>query len=220
MDICEAVAHESAADTPGVPVRALVGDPLDLTRRPVSLGVTTLTLRRAPDGTATFPLHRRDPSRVASGGGLYQVMPVGVFQPPGEVGDPAEFDLWRAQVREYAEEFLGAPELRTSGHGNLRFAREMDAARCAGRLRMYWLGLGVDPLSLVADLLTVAVVDAEVHDQLFAGLVAANEEGRVHGGLPFDRPTVERFTAHAPMQPAGAAALRLTWRHRAHLLPD
>jgi hypothetical protein len=46
-------------------------------------------------------LHRRDASKVAHGGGLYQVMPVGVFQ-PSSAGD------WNR--------LNGYPELSTPGH--------------------------------------------------------------------------------------------------------
>jgi hypothetical protein len=92
---------------------------------------------------------------------------------------------------------------------------------------VHWLGLGLDPLTLVVDMLTVAVFDAPVFDAVFAGLVPANAEGRmVTGedatgttiGIPFRAATVERFTTAEPMQAAGAALLRLAWRHRATLI--
>jgi hypothetical protein len=35
---------------------------------------------------------------------------------------------------------------------------------------------------------------------------------------PFTEQTVERFASCEPMQPAGAAVLRLAWRHREALL--
>ena len=53
----------------------------------MNLAISTLTLRldRA-SGRASFLLHWRDPAKVGHAGGLYQVIPVGVFQPSGEAG--------------------------------------------------------------------------------------------------------------------------------------
>jgi hypothetical protein len=85
----------------------------------------------------------------------------------------------------------------------------------------------MDPLTLVIDMLTVAVFDAAVFDAVFAGLVSANAEGRIVTGedaagaavgVPFSAASVERFTAAEPMQAAGAALLRLAWLHRYTLL--
>jgi len=73
----------------------------------------------------------------------------------------------------------------------------------------------------------VAVFDSDVFDALFGGLVAANAEGRVIGGLsapggpgvPFTAEVIDRFAGGAePTQAAGAAVLRLAWQHRARLL--
>ena len=244
MNVCEAMAHELADAALGdagpggvamgrLPLRALVGDPLDLRRRAVLPAITAVTLRwdRAA-GSATFVLHWRDPGRVASGGGLYQVMPVGMFQPSGEspADLAADLDLWRGMAREYGEEFLGEPERRGEGgaaldYGSWPFFRALEAARAAGRVRAHCLGAGVDPLTLVADVLVAVVIDAEAFDALFGRLGTSNEEGRIvtppgggPGGFALTRDTVEELTAARPMQPAGAAALRLAWRHRDVLL--
>ncbi|HLJ98431.1 MAG TPA: hypothetical protein VKU39_00835, partial [Streptosporangiaceae bacterium] len=47
---------------------------------------------------------------------------------------------------------------------------------------------------------------------------ARNAEGRVLPALAFDEETVERFAGREPVQPAGAALLRLAWAHRDVLL--
>lgn len=235
IDVDEAVAHElaarvrsgGAAEWPELPFRTLIGDPFDLARRPLLVAMTALTLRHdAQAGTASFVLHWRDPARVASGGGLYQVMPVGVFQPASDTADDAanDLDLWRGLVREYAEEYLGAPE-RTGAqrYEDWPFYRAMSAAREAGMLRVHCFGIGVDPLTLVADLVLVVACDAGVFDELFAGRVGANEEGTVitagdGQGFAFSAETIEEFVVRRPMQPAGAATLALAWRHRDLLL--
>jgi len=243
ISTCEAVAHEYAAATlaqngspPAIsdlPLRSAIGDPTDLARRPVVLAICTLVLRADRAGAAMI-LHWRDPARVASGGGMYQVAPVGVFQPShdAEWNQANDFSLWRCIVRELSEELLGAGEDYHSGVAPIDYERwplhaDLAAARRAGTLRVYWLGLGVDPLTLAADMLSVAVFDADLFDATFAGLVRANDEGRLVTddgaagaavGVPFKAPNIERFAAAEPMQPAGAALLRIAWEHRDVLL--
>ncbi|HEX2313321.1 MAG TPA: hypothetical protein VHJ17_06290 [Thermomonospora sp.] len=205
VDVGEAVAHELAAEVAGLPLRAAVGDPCDLPRRVALTAVTTVTIRRRARDVV---LHWRDPAKVAHAGGLYQVMPVGVFQPAVE-DDPGELDLWRCMVREYHEEFLGGSEEYGAGfaYDTWPFFRRMSG----DGVRAYCLGLGVDPLTMAVDLLTAVVVDDDVFADLFGARVDVNAEGRVMTA-PFDgRP-------RHPMQPAGAAALELAWRHRAALL--
>jgi hypothetical protein len=51
-------------------------------------------------------------------------------------------------------------------------------------------------------------------------MVSHNAEGRIRPGLPFTAETISRLTTREPMQAAGAALLRLAWRHRAVLLPS
>jgi hypothetical protein len=237
MNLGHAVAHElAAAQDPGVsladlPLRAALGDPCALSQRSTLTAVTTLTLRRAADGTASFPLHWRDPARVNHAGGAYQVMPAGIFQPVTDrpAAQQADFSLWRCMTREFSEELLGGSEDYPTRDGVLDydewpFARELAAARDEGTLRVHCVGLGVDPLTLATDLLTVAVFDSAVFDRLFRDLVTANEEGRVvtengSAAIPFTAATVARFTGGAePMQTAGAALLRLAWQHRQALL--
>ena len=88
VDTGEAAAHEYAATRLGgrpAGLRALIADPCDLRRRPANLAISTLTLRlHRASGRASFLLHWRDPAKVGHAGGLYQVIPVGIFQPSGE----------------------------------------------------------------------------------------------------------------------------------------
>jgi hypothetical protein len=228
-DIGAAVAHEHAAAVAGglarEDLRALVGDPRELTRRRANLAISTLTLR-ADGAAATFPLHWRDPAKVGHAGGLYQVIPVGIFQAAddGPASQAQDFDLWRGMIREFAEELLGTPEdYGPAGtavdYGAWPFARRLTGARAVGSVRPWVLGLGVDPLTLATDLLTAVVIDAPVFDELFGAMVSSNAEGRIRPGLPFTAETVSRLTTREPMQAAGAALLRLAWRHRARLLP-
>jgi hypothetical protein len=157
---------------------------------------------------------------VGHAGGMYQVLPAGIFQPSGEAAWNArnDFDLWRCMLREYAEELLGADEDHDSERAPIDyegwlFARRMSAYRESGLVRTWCVGLGVDPLTFATDLLTVAAFDAPVYDELFGGLVRDNAEGTVIAARPFDRATVASLISDYPMQAAGAALLALAVRH-------
>jgi hypothetical protein len=221
IDTGEAAAHEYAATRlgqPGSGLRASIGDPCDLRRRPANLAISTLTIRldRAT-GEASFVMHWRDPAKVGHAGGLYQVIPVGVFQPSGEAPRHRreDFSLWRCMLREFAEELGGQPEDGPVDYGSWPFAERMSQ----GLIGAWCLGLGVDPLTFATDLLTVAVVDSGVFDELFGGFgfgegPRRNAEGRVLRARPFSAGVIEHFAASEPVQAAGAAVLRLAWRHR------
>ena len=240
IDLGHAVAHELAAAwqrsgdavrMTDLPLRTLAGDPCALARRPALVAVTTLTLRRDAAGGASFVLHWRDPAKVNHGGGLYQVMPVGLFQPVTDAAAAIRHDLslWKSMAREFSEEFLGTSEdYQTSGglldYEGWPFYRRLTAARREGRLAVHCLGLGVDPLTFATDVLAVAVFDAPLFDAEFAGLVALNAEGRVitgggPAGIPFTADTIARLTGgREPLQASGAAVLNLAWQHRTCLL--
>jgi hypothetical protein len=240
LNIGEASAHEYAAhqlEHGRTPLRATAKAPWDLTRRSTNVAISTLTLRldRAA-GEASFLLHRRDPAKVGHAGGLYQVIPVGVFQPsdPAPWNETNDFDLWRNTIREYSEELLGAPESYASDRAPIDypawpFAARLTRARERGEVRMLVLGLGTDPLTFATDILTVAVFDAPVFDELFTDLVTDNNEGRIvttlagtggqtGAGIPFTEDTVDHVAHHQPMQAAGAALLTLAWHHHDTLL--
>jgi hypothetical protein len=233
IDTGEAAAHEYAAARlsrlqPGLRPAGLRGcfaDPCDLRRRPANLAISTLTLRldrRA--GRASFLLHWRDPAKVGHAGGLYQVIPVGVFQPSGEApwNRQHDFSLWRCMIREFAEELGGLPEEYDSDrepvdYDSWPFARQLTGARDGGQVRVWCLGLGTDPLTYATDLLTVAVIDSDVFDALFAQNPRRNAEGTILAAREFAADVIDRSVTGEPVQAAGAALLRLAWRHRGTL---
>jgi hypothetical protein len=236
ISVAEALAHELATavldhgqvtDLEQLPLRAAIGDPCDLSRRPVSVAITTLTLRRRSPEDIAFLLHWRDPAKVTHAAGLYQVIPVGIFQPADDAADSVHDDLnlWHSMVREFSEELLGASEDYSRFGSPIHyeqwdFYRRLTAARQRGDLHVSAVGIGVDPLTLVADILAVAVFDADFFDDIFSGLVGTNSEGQIvgeHGtaGHAFTEASVGRFSGQrAPMQDAGSAALALAWKHR------
>ncbi len=165
-------------------------------------------LRKKP-GDAGFLLHWRDPAKVGHAGGLYQVVPSGVFQPTQS--EQHDFSLWRNLVRELAEELLGHPE---GTPVSSPFAERLSQGLGDGTVQAYCVGLGVDPLTFATDLLTVLSIDSQLFDELFGQLVQGNEEGKVLAPQPFTAEVIEEFVRRKPMQAAGAATLRLAWNHQ------
>ncbi len=208
------------------PYRAALGGPTGLARRAASLAVSALTLRHdRRAGTATFPLHYREPGKLSHAAGLYHVIPVGVFQPSGEApwNEANDFSLWRGLLREYAEELLGADEDRGSEQAPVDYpawplAKAMTGGLADGRVRAWCLGLGADPLTFAVDLLAAVVIDAPLYDDLFGAAVDVNAEGRVIEPRPFDDPSVTGLLRDAPLQAAAAALLTLALQHRGTLL--
>lgn len=237
VDVFEATAHELAyvalapdgtpttggATMRDLPLRRLIGDPFDMTRRPLMPAISTLMIRAGSDG-ASFLLHRRDPRSVAAAGGMLQVIPSGIFQPSSilPAAKAADFDLWRNIMREYSEELLGNPEHDGDGqpvdYAGDPFAT-LDQARRDGRLRVYCLGVALDALTLVGEVLTVAVFDGDLFDALAGDFVDHNDEGSiVTTRAPFTETGIADLLGSGRMAPAGAGCLELAWRHRAHLL--
>jgi len=230
IDVGDAAAHEFAALQLGeiatLDLRNTIGDPCDPARRTGNVAISTLTLRHdRTTGQATFPLHRRDRASVGHAGGLYQVLPVGVFQPAGEELWNAEndFSLWRSILRELAEELRGETEdYRTHcspiDYRSWPFADHLTRALDTGQARAFCLGIGVDPLTFATDILTAVIIDAPLYDELFDRVADTNAEGSILPATPFTVEIVEQYASRLPTQAAGAGLLRLAWRHYSRLL--
>jgi hypothetical protein len=159
-------------------------------------------------------------------------VPLAQDVPPPQRGD--EHHRREQQQREYSEEFLGRLDHDGTAGAPIDYRaeepfRSMDAARRSGRVRVWCLGVGLDPLTLWGEILTVAVFDDEVFDELFSELVVANDEGvvvtvaspgRLAHGVPFVEERVEQLLGAEPMAPAAAACLALAWRDRETLLAN
>ncbi|MGH4023289.1 MAG: helix-turn-helix domain-containing protein [Pseudonocardiaceae bacterium] len=241
FDVCEAAAHEFAdawlragrrrPSLADLPLRRHITDPFDLTARPALLSIATLTIRRDPIDGHRIYLHQWDAKAVASGPGLH-VIPSGAFQPAGlapahQVND---FSLWHNIQREYSEEFLGNPEHDGNSVDPIDYEQDepfksFAAARDARDFRVFAFGAALFPLELWAALLTVAVIEAPVFDQLFADMVSINEEGaavstvagRPVTGIPFTSDTYERLRTE-PLSSIAHACIELAWQHRHTLL--
>ncbi len=239
FDLKQVLAHEfkaawlasggSVPDWNALPLRTTLGTPFDPGRLLMSPGISTLTIRRDRRGDHhRFVLHERDGGKVADGGGLCHVMPAGEFQPSSVdlVDVRNDFSLWRNMMREFSEELLGNPEHDGSSSRSINYTteepfRSFERARGEGRFRVWHYGLVLEPLELGAVQLTVAVIDDEVFDRLFADLVETNDEGRVVGrggrtDLPFTGEAIDRLDPR--LSASALTLLRLAWRDRRLLL--
>ncbi|MBW4717398.1 helix-turn-helix transcriptional regulator [Saccharothrix obliqua] len=238
FDVKESLAHEfkSAWYAAGgaiphwdaLPLRSAIGDPFDPSRLLMSPGINTLTIRRSSTGDHRFVLHERDGAAVADGRDICSLMPAGEFQPSSvsTVDIRNDFSLWRNIMREYSEEFLGNPEHDGNGARRIDYGNEepfasFERARNEGRFRLWHYGLIMDPLRLAASQRTVAVIDGDVFDRLFSGVVDANDEGRVvtidgRIGVPFTAEAIDRLETR--LSSGAVTLLRLAWRDRLLLL--
>ena len=217
LDVSEAIAHEMASvcmasGLPNsveklrgrLPFRELIGDPFDLRRRAVIPGIATLTIRlRRYPAEPSFLLHWRDSGKVATAGSTYGVIPTGEFQPSSmALWDRCnDFDLWRNMVREYSEELLGEPEHDGTRSQSIDYERwplfrKLQSARADGLVSTFFLGFGLNALTLMATILTVVVIDDDVFTEVFGSAVRFNDEGEIVGigdgtpteGVPFTEP--------------------------------
>ena len=157
--------------------------------------------------------------------GLYQVLPVGIFQPATNNPEHRERLLTLAVLqREFAEELRGDKEDGADtgpiDYGGWPFADQLDTERRAPTIRAYCLGIGVDPLTFATDMLCVVVIDAPVFDIVFEALEQDNAEGSLvelsgdgRLGVAFGDAEISNLRKHGHTQAAGAAVLALAWQH-------
>ncbi len=224
FDQGEAMRHELAVigdDMTRALLRRSLGDLTNLENRKVIIGVSVVTLRVESDGRATFLLHRRDRSAVATEQDQWHVVPCGVFQPTSEDTNAwyRDADLGALIEREIAEELLGMDE----HNGNADLLRKVHAARDQGGLRLVVTGIGVNPVLGSCEILCAAVFTAHAFDETFADVVATTDEGTLLAARPgvrgfeFSDDVIEDVTTAHPFAPSGAAALWSAWRHRDEL---
>jgi hypothetical protein len=223
--------RRSAGKSIAGPYRRRLGDPFDLVGRHCAIGFSVLTVRCAPDGS-TFFLHRRD-ERVASGNNVTGLVPAGEFQPSDDSGFSVEtdLDLWRAMMREYAEEFLGLEEARLRRGAPIDYDREspfreLQRAYRRGSIRPYLLDVRLDPVSWKAGIRIVCVFNARTFDRIFADMVSRNTEGMLElpslhrrstgpfHGWPLNEDTVNRYLADPTVTHGARTCVAKAWAHR------
>lgn len=225
--------------------RRFLADPFAFDRRCAIPGINTLTIRRAPEGSTFYLVHR---SAVATAMATIHVIPAGEFQPSRDVpraensgGWPAEamereLSIRATMIREYVEEMLDHEESREPAQPPVDVSRDepyrqLHEALESGEAQAWYLGLGLYPLTWKPEILTVCIFEAESFDRIFADMVESGAEGTIIrrgqriAGPPSNRPYeglgfarhARHYARHPSTLPAGRACLELTWRHREFL---
>ncbi|MFJ1759120.1 hypothetical protein ACIOD2_02315 [Amycolatopsis sp. NPDC088138] len=234
LDTSEVLAYEAASrvlagkNIMSGPYRVSIGDPFDLAGRGTSLGVVTLTVR-VSESSCGFYMHHRSNDGVIAGPDILHVIPAGEFTPADVSLESRKSDrsIWKTMVREYAEEFLDVEEAYgRSGRpidyeGDYPFSA-ITRARESGKLKVYFLGMGLDALTLKPEILLVSLVEATAFDAIFAEMVPDGKEGTIlvgprKEGILFNKKNVDHYAKGLNTRSAGRSCLMLTWQHRKYL---
>jgi hypothetical protein len=227
--------RESGGASPVGPYRTSLGSPFSLTNRNCAIGISVLTVCRTRKGPL-FYLQHRDAAQVATMGGMAGLVPAGEFQPSSAAYAAlhSDADVWRCVMREFAEEFLGRPDLNEQRAALVDYKREspfreLERARRNGWVRPYILDIGFDPVSWKAGIRLVCVFDEGSYLEIFHGMHAGSDEGRLElsslvragdeplDGMPFNEETVRRYLKAPNITEAARLCIGLTWEHREKL---
>ena len=186
-------------------------------------GVNTLTLLHAGDHMRIL-MHFRKPKTNAYASGTHHVIPAGEFQPscqaPASFKD--DFDLWKCMMREYAEEIGCMDEY--DGNNTIPFDYSsqpflaLEEEKAKKNIQPFYLGTGLDPATMQAEIMTVAVFREETFNRIFPAIKTENAEGSIitarnRWGLPFTREQLNSYTEENTLS-SGQSILNLAWAHR------
>lgn len=195
---------------------------LEFQNRNAVAGINTiLILRGTPSGDVFF-LHKRGLNTV-EGANTYHVVPAGTFQPDSYENGffKRDFSIKRTVLREFSEELLGLAELEQTNRAGEDFVSDprlnwIIFGLYSGAVKIYYFGLGLDPLTLKPEILTCLVINATMFPD-FAVSIRNNFEGRSFQVELTDE-QLQKWSAKPEMLPAGAACLELTLKHKGVLL--
>jgi len=179
-DTCEALAFElsdwcfhnpNQMPQPGKNDLPFHGAPeriFDLATRNAVPGLNALMIFiDGPQGHQFF-MHDRTSREIAEAQNTFHVVPAGTFQPDSYASGnhPRDFSLQRCILRELAEELLGKKEVETYSRNGEDFLID---GKCQpfvngmkdGYVKLFFLGLGFDPVTTKPEMLLAIVMDAK-----------------------------------------------------------
>jgi len=131
----------------------------DYCNRYCTLGVVTFTVVKGLKGGTKFLLHSRS-KQVAEGRGLINAVPAGSLQPSNTPDKLTESDISQAVklniIRETGEELFGHDEFTDC------FSTETIETNPLAKMmadRLFYLGIGLNPLNAYLEMLTLSVID-------------------------------------------------------------
>ncbi|MEQ6124792.1 hypothetical protein AAON49_11355 [Pseudotenacibaculum sp. MALMAid0570] len=187
----------------------------------VLTGISTLTLLQDGD-ELRFIMHQRN--NVGYAQGVFHVAPAGEFQPETDTPErfSLDFSFWKNIMREYAEEIGTIEELDGNSGFKTDYSKPpfslMQKAIDENKAQLFYLGFGLDPLSLQGEVLTVCVFQHDTFKHIFPNIVDKNSEGTLYTekekwGVPFTKDVVDSYINNNTLQ-AGKAILELVWKYR------
>jgi len=134
-------------------------------------GVNTLLLLVCNDGLR-FLMSQRG-TDIGSSEGTYHVIPAGEFQPScrAAISFIDDLSIWKTIMRESAEEILCNEEyngnLGTPFDYNQEPYLSLENARSNNKLKVFYMGTGLDPLSFQGEILTCMLIEEETFISIF-----------------------------------------------------
>ena len=189
----------------------------DFTNRSTVAGINTLliVLNKNKLGDHYYYFHKRQSKELAEGMNTFHVVPAGTFQPDSfnDNFHDRDFNLLRNILRELAEELLGKDELSDIIKDEKNFMEECPILEYVSlfkdsNAKVFFLGLGLDPLTTKPEILTCIVIDGSKVGREINLNFKDNFEGE-HFIVPFTKEGIRKYLQHENTLPAGAACLAI-----------
>lgn len=214
------------SDGSDLPLRGPAENIFDLRNRSAVVGVSTLLLALDYEGSDWYFRHERG-HEVAVNPDAWSVVPSGTFQPikPNLESHNEDFIIRSTILRELAEELLGRDELqwaddeRALDFKKTPLLRDFVGLLDSGLARIYFLGIGFDPVSTVPEVLTTLIFRA---DDLPPGTMSKfknNFEGR-YKKTKLSAAELRQFAHRQNVHSASVACARLTALHFDQLISE
>ncbi|MGE5565445.1 MAG: hypothetical protein ACM3YN_04705 [Parcubacteria group bacterium] len=227
MELAEKAVSGPALRVPQrLPWRGRLEDAFDFSNRCAVAGLNCLMAftdyKPNPGGPAksVFLMHDRKGGPTVEAGDVRHVVPAGTFQSiaDGDEEHDRDFSISRTLARELFEEVFGMTEVEQQ-RGDLvdpmaeePYASALKVFRDKRHTRIYFLGLGLDPVTTKPELLFVAISSWRRLVEANGLKLSPNGEGKVKM-LALSKERLAQEAATSDMLAAGAACMSLAAEH-------
>jgi hypothetical protein len=190
-------------------------DPFDFTNRYCAPGINTLLLF-SDNNKPKMYLHSRS-EKVAEGINTKHVVPAGTFQPihHDDSYHERDFNFYVNIMREFGEEFYGDKDLVLPVNEKEDILKRKSIRKyhyliTQNRAKVFYLGIGLDCLTLKPEILTAIIFKLKDFDELFGGVnLKPNNEG-IPYAVDLTRDNLKSYSKDITMLPAGAGCMYQT----------
>jgi hypothetical protein len=225
-DTCEALAFELAewcfknpnkspnSSNNDLPQRGASARIYDLSSRNAVPGLNALViLLNGPEGHQIL-MHDRSSPQIAEAQNTFHVVPAGTFQPDSfaDTNHQRDFSMQRTILRELAEELLGKKEVENHTKRGEDFLTDPKLNRFVagienGDVRLFFMGLGFDPVTTKPEVLLAIVADARRLGITDLSTVFQNNWEGEFFTLPWSQERLQDFREDSQTLPAASACL-------------